>query len=824
MKSNLENWIKEQQDVLDELIATTATSYFNQNKEGSENFIFDAQEASEELYYLMKGKDLCYDRPSIGFVYSTWYHAKRINTFLKYFINILTACEDSHVEIFDLGAGTGAVQWALGIIYAGMKNLGMTIPKFKIINIDTSPFMLKYHSLLWNDFLEKYPKCSDISWEYQINSWTSTDDSRFTNPWIFASYLFDSNENRDSISKDFSELIRRYQPKVILLLTSNQQIKREHLESVSEEVKKQGYKCEEVNSSADIFEGDLVEVSLFREENSHLISGFRGKSCTWKDQSFIGKIFKLAKSEQLSLSLTPKLKIKSIDLFKEPIKIRRDVKLNDVQLKAAKHSNDPVIITGTAGSGKSIVITERIKNLVEQRNYDPSLRILLTTFNKELIFQLGCWLEEILDPQKSERVISTWQGEEESISHFYFTKLSERTPNITIMHFDVLPTRIGNIRGSVNPSKDWHNQFLEQIIAEVSTQNTLKGNEFNDVLNPEFLQEEFYRVYYGLQYDNEIRYLNGERTGRGKSIRLLKNSERRKLVWQCLVRYHNHLISKNIHSFTSKRIKFLEILNRQNSMEKFSHIFVDEFQDCTKADFEIFYKLLQNPNHLVIAGDLAQSVRLGRSYHIPREADMKRRRPSIVLDGSYRLPYRITECLKNLSQQIVKKHNNNAHELKAFKGSPAGARPIVVYAQKISDISQKIKDIFETYSSSYNLHEITILETDNELCYSLRKIGVPTTTDSVLRIKGLEKECVLWSVRQNIEDDNEAAETVYTILTRTSCILIIALSGSISDTYKEIIGTFDVERLLFWDQESKNRYSEFCKTPLPVSDDVIDDD
>ena len=43
-------------------------------------------------------------------------------------------------------------------------------------------------------------------------------------------------------------------------------------------------------------------------------------------------------------------------------------------------------------------------------------------------------------------------------------------------------------------------------------------------------------------------------------------------------------------------------------------------------------------------------------------------------------------------------------------------------------------------------------------------------------------------------------------------------------TYKEIIGTFDVERLLFWDQESKNRYSEFCKTPLPVSDDVIDDD
>lgn len=820
MMSELENWIKEQKDVLDELIATTAVNYFDQNI-GNKNFIFDAQEASEELYNLMKGKDLCYDRPSIGFVYSTWYHAKRINTFLKYFINILTTCEDSHVEIFDLGAGTGAVQWALGIIYAGMKNLGMTTPKFKVINVDTSPFMLKNHSLLWNDFLGKYPECSDILWEYQVNSWTSTDDISYTNPWIFASYLFDSNENRDSISKEFSELIRKYQPKVTLLLTSNQPTKREHLEVVSEEVQKQGYKVEDITSSNEIFTGNLKQVNLFRDKNSHLISGFRGKSCTWKDQSFIGKVFKFAKSEQLSLSLAPKLKIRSIDLFSEPIKIRRDVKLNDVQLKAAKHSNDPVIITGTAGSGKSIVITERIKNLVKQRNYDPSLRILLTTFNKELVFQLGCWLEEILDPQKSERVISTWQGEEESISYFYFTKLSERTPNITIMHFDVLPTRIGNIKGGVNPSEFWHNDFIEKIIAEVSSQNTLKENEFSDVLNPEFLQEEFYRVYYGLQYNNEIRYLNGERTGRGKSPKLGKDSKRRKLVWQCLARYYSHLTSNDIHSFTSKRIKFLEILNRQNSIKKFSHIFVDEFQDCTKADFEIFYKLLQNPNHLVIAGDLAQSVRLGRSYHIPKEQDMQRWK-KFSLEGSYRLPYRITECLKVLSQRIVKKHNNNAHELKAFKGSPAGSRPIVVYAQKISDISQKIKDIFEIYSSSYNLHEITILETDKELCHSLRKIGVRTTTDSVLRIKGLEKECVLWSVRQNVEDDNEAAETVYTILTRTSCILIIALSGIISDTYKEIIGTFDVERLLFWDQESKDKYSQFWKTPSPV-DEITDD-
>ena len=180
------------------------------------------------------------------------------------------------------------------------------------------------------------------------------------------------------------------------------------------------------------------------------------------------------------------------------------------------------------------------------------------------------------------------------------------------MHFDVLPTRIGNIKGR-NPSKEWHNQFIKQIIAEVSSQNNLKENEFNDVLNPEFIQEEFYRVYYGLQYNNKEKYLKEERTGRGKSIRLLKNSKRRMLVWECLERYHNHLVSRNIHSFTSKRIKFLEILNQQNSIEEFSHIFVDEFQDCTKADFEIFYRLLQTILRIKLVNNSAVGTKVWES-------------------------------------------------------------------------------------------------------------------------------------------------------------------------------------------------------------------
>ncbi|MHC5822402.1 MAG: UvrD-helicase domain-containing protein, partial [Nostoc sp.] len=246
------------------------------------------------------------------------------------------------------------------------------------------------------------------------------------------------------------------------------------------------------------------------------------------------------------------------------------------------------------------------------------------------------------------------------------------------------------------------------------------------------------------------------------------------------------------------------------------HIFVDEFQDCTSADFEIFYQLLQKPDNLVIGGDSAQSVQLGTSYSgLTRKADMSRRE-IFRLESSYRLPYRISECIRELSKRIINKHRNrntdiSPNEITPYKGSPPGARPIVVFAKTLDSISQKIKEIFETYNKAYDFNKITILEKDTRLCYALKNLNINSETDTVLRIKGLEKECVLWSVRKRIENESEAEEIVYTILTRTSKILIIALSEEISDVYKEIIGTFNIERLIFWDQETKNRYSEFCK-------------
>ena len=82
--------------------------------------------------------------------------------------------------------------------------------------------------------------------------------------------------------------------------------------------------------------------------------------------------------------------------------------------------------------------------------------------------------------------------------------------------------------------------------------------------------------------------------------------------------------------------------------------------------------------------------------------------------------------------------------------------------------------------------------------------------DSVLRIKGLESPCVIWSTRIPVMSVEEVEEFVYTILTRTAGLLIITISPGTLEAYKPVLNTFDRERLIFWDKESFVKFDTNC--------------
>jgi len=813
MKGQLREWLISEQNNLDRIISAAAIIFYNEHK-AKPNFRYDLKQCHIESYNLIRGKDLCYDRPNTAFAYSLWYHPRRINTFLSFFLDKVIEHQGQHLEVFDLGAGAGAIQWGLGLIYAGLKRLGETPPRITVINIDTSPFMLNYSKeYLWKEFTKAYPEIdSEFLAEYEVNSWSNERDLETSNPIISASYLFDASDNKNEIAKDFHSLVQKYKPKTVLLLTSSQPEKMQFLTELEKEFNLQGYITKKVTDSNLLFGMPLENINDLRNKLGTLldVSELR-RTSSWIDNSHSGLILQKPQSEFTFSNVSKP--ISHIDIYNPPITIRRDVFLNDKQRRAAKNSDSPSVIVGPAGCGKSIVITEKIKNIIEENEYSPTLKILVSTFNKGLIGQLSEWLKDLLDSSKyAIRYDANFYGYDERSSHFTFNGSS--FTNVRLLHFDMLPKLLGGVRyrGLVNHKQ--HFSLLSEIIAKVKIEENIYNDQYYNILNSDFLFEEYHRVIYGLQVGiskGEETYLEIKRKGRGNNPSMQKNSYRRKLAWKCLSEYAKKMHEDGTQSFTLRRQYLYSKLKSGELKPNYDYILVDEFQDCTEADFDIFYSMIKNPNNLTIAGDLAQSVHLGTAAHIPRDEKMDRRQ-FYRLDGSYRLPVRVSESIKKLSEAIVERFGNNegVTGISPYKSSPPGSRPIVVYGDSCKELAEKIREIFNIYKI-YDLEKITILEKDTDLLTELVSKGITTETDTVLSLKGLEKECVLWSTRIPLEFEKEVFEFAYTIVTRTSCILIIALTNETQIVYKKILGLLDQERLIMWDKDTEIKFGTFCE-------------
>jgi DNA helicase-2/ATP-dependent DNA helicase PcrA len=824
MKNKLTEWLKSEQHNIDKAIANAAKQYYHDYKT-EPNFQYDLKLCHLESYNLVKGKDLCYDRPNTAFAYSLWYHPRRINTFLSFFRDKILEQQGQHFEVFDLGAGAGAIQWGLGLIYAGLKRLGEKPPRITVINIDTSPFMLNYNKeYLWKEFLKLYPEIDDnFIVEYEVNSWNNERDLETSNPILAASYLFDASDNKTEIANDFKTLVNRYKPNTVLLLTSSQSEKIPFVNSVVNEFRPLGFNSQIVSDANLLFRGNVNQINEVRTAlgNKFGINELQRQSF-WTDSSHYGVILNKQVAE-LTFSFGTKT-INSLDIYNPPITVRREVKLNDKQKRAARNSETPSIIVGPAGCGKSIVITEKIKNIVEQSEYSPDLKILVTTFNKGLIGKLAEWLKDLLDNTKFKiRYDTNFYGYNDKSSHFTFTNSTHT--NIRLLHFDMLPKMLGGVRYNGLVYHEQHFSMLREIIQKVKQEEKIFNDRYDNILNPDFLFEEYHRVIYGLQVGitkGEDTYLTITRKGRGNNPSLQKNSDRRKLAWKCLTAYAQRMHNENIQSFTLRRQYFYSKLKSGSLPINYDFILVDEFQDCTGADFEIFYSMIKDPNNLTIAGDLAQSIHLGTAAKIPRDDRMSRRQ-FYRLDGSYRLPVRISESIKKLSEAIVKRFGNDegVTDITPYKGSPPGSRPIVVYGKSHIEVAEKIKQVFKHYKI-YDLERITILEKDIELLREISQKGITCETDTILSLKGLEKECVLWSTRIPLEFEKEVFEFSYTILTRTSCILIIAISDDTQNIYKKILGLLDNERIIMWDKETADKFYTFCEEYKPEA--IIDED
>lgn len=807
LENNIKQWLKSQQGTIEKIILDAAVRYY-ENHKALPNFRFDLATSQEESYNLVNGEDLCYDRFTLPLSYSLWYQARRINLFISNFYTKIVEATNSTfpVHIFDLGAGTGAVQISLGLVYVCLARMGKRPTLFRISNVDTSPFMLNYlRSYLWPLFVKNFPELKEIAIDYNVYSWSNNADLDIHNPWICASYLFDSSDNSDYLRTNFEQIVSAFNPEKILLLSSAQAQKVLMMNSILSELRQSGYTSISTNSNEEIYSGSLNTVNSFRLD---LIQKYNLKAAkipvTWSDKKFtiIG-----VEKKQSGVSFSGKSGQSSMGLFNPPLRIRRDVVLSEDQKKASLFDNRPSIIIGPAGCGKSVVLTQKVIEIFEYYKWSKSITILITTFNKGLLSQLRNWMTDLLTQKKKSLIQKYYSGstyDYDSTGEIVIQGQYES--KIKFIHFEMLPKFVGAISYSFY-NEQLHRTAIKQIIDETKRENSISTGEYDVVLNVDFILEEYHRVIYGLNCRisfGEAYYQSIERTGRGTKIQLQKNSNRRKLVWIVLKKYalwmHNNPSSG--YSFIARRQLLLNKISDNSIKEKYDYVIVDEFQDCTLADYKIMTGLLKDVNNLIIAGDLAQAVHVGKSGTIPRDGDMSRR-IFHRLNGSYRLPYRISEAIQPLSKLIKRTSSDidSTIEMSPYKGSPPGARPIVVYAKNSKEAADKIISIKNQYGL-FDLKNITILEKDPDLYNAIRAVDNSVETTTILRLKGLEKEFIVWSTQVDFLYESEYLEFAYTIMTRTNCILVILLTENTKQYLFPVLQYLNHKRLIFWDEES----------------------
>jgi len=372
-------------------------------------------------------------------------------------------------------------------------------------------------------------------------------------------------------------------------------------------------------------------------------------------------------------------------------------KLNKKQLQAVKHGKGPLLIIAGAGTGKTTVITERIKHLILKKKVKPE-EILALTFTEKGAMEMQERIDVALPLGYGDLWVSTFHsfcdrilresGLEIGLSTSY--KLMTSAQSVDLIKRNLFDFDLNYFRPLGNPNK-----FIEGLLQHFSR-----------------LQDECVTPIEYLKYAKN--YNNDEELEATK-INELANA----------YKFYNHLKLKNnvldfgdLITYTNKLfVDRPNILKRYQ--EKFKYILVDEFQDTNFAQNELVNQLAKKYRNITIVGDDNQSIYRFRGAAISNIIQFKNiykdakvitlnenyRSTQKILDGAYRLVKHndpdTLEYQLGISKKLESKINNNKNNIN-FLHTKTGQEEAEIVAKEI------IKIITQE-SQRYNYSDVAIL-------------------------------------------------------------------------------------------------------------------
>ncbi|CAG7584837.1 ATP-dependent DNA helicase PcrA [Peptoniphilus tyrrelliae] len=298
--------------------------------------------------------------------------------------------------------------------------------------------------------------------------------------------------------------------------------------------------------------------------------------------------------------------------------------LNDKQREALLATEGPLLILAGAGSGKTKVVTSKIAYLIEELNV-PSWKILAITFTNKAAKEMKDRVQKLIDRDIS----SMWIGTFHSIC-------------VRILRRNI--ERIGYNGNFTIYDRDDQITVVKEAIAELSIDR--------DIYKPRAII-------------NDISNIKSEGISPIEYIEANKNNFFKENLGKIYNLYEKKLRKNNALDFDDLLIKTVDILKSKEDIrdfyrDKFEYIFVDEYQDTNKIQYELIKLIAGAKPNLTVVGDNDQSIYKWRGADINNILNFHKDFPGakiVKLEQNYRSSQKILD----VANQVIE-HNTSRIE------------------------------------------------------------------------------------------------------------------------------------------------------------------
>lgn len=340
---------------------------------------------------------------------------------------------------------------------------------------------------------------------------------------------------------------------------------------------------------------------------------------------------------------------------------------NKPQSEAISHGEGPALILAGPGSGKTLVITHRVKNLIEKQHISPS-NILVITFTKAAAAQMKERFIYLMGERRCPVTFGTF--------HAVFFAILKNAYHYTadnIIREEKKYQILYDIIRRMELEYEDEQEFMSGILSEISLVKN-EGIDLSHYYAKNCAADIFRKIYQ--QYE-----AGKQRAG--------------------LIDFDDMLVYT--YELFRERKDILALWQKQ-----YPYILIDEFQDINKLQFEIVKMLALPHNNIFVVGDDDQSIyrfrgskpelMLGFSKSYP---DAKK----ILLDTNYRSDCQIIEASGNLIA-----HNSERFSKKiSAQSTQPGTVSFSLYKNQWEENEAVIADIKRQMQRGVPYQEMAIL-------------------------------------------------------------------------------------------------------------------